>query len=161
MRILFALFRGFGGRQRTLELSLGAKFNGQVFKMERRLFCWKNLPKNNRFILARSTLSDLLIYSLSLFLIPSSIVKRLESLHYCFLLRRCYYLVAWDVLKRPFALGGLGIRYIMVVMKALLTKWLLKLMYCGTVCGEVWLLANMDWKIGVGRWLRVYKVWYY
>lgn len=65
-----------------------------------------------------------------------SVVKRLELFNFTFFegdteeLRR-YHLVAWDVVKRPIATGGLGIRSLPVLKKALLAKWLWKFMSCG------------------------------
>jgi hypothetical protein len=78
---------------RYLGLPLGSQFkdkaswNGVVEKTTRSLSSWKRmyLSKGGRIALIKSTLFNLPTYLLSLFPIPASVAKRIESIHCDFL----------------------------------------------------------------------------
>ena len=79
--------------------------------------------------LLRSTLSSLPTYFLSLFTIPISVAHRIEKLQRDFLWGgmgndSTHHLVGWDKVCTPKAKGGLGIRSLVLLNKALLGKWL-------------------------------------
>ena len=119
-----------------LGLPLGAKSTGVVKwdpiveRFERKLASWKKplLSKGARVTLIQSVLSNLPVYFLSLFAIPISVAKRLERIMRNFLWEKKdgsqnYHLVKWDTITRSKLDGGLGIRNIKEMNKALLGKW--------------------------------------
>jgi len=118
-------------------LPLGASFKAKsiwddvVGKIERRLASWKRmcLSKGGRVTLIKSTLSNLSMYFISLFPIPTSVANRIEKLHRDFLWGGVgeefkYHLVSWSKVCSPISEGGLGIRNFRILNKALLGKWL-------------------------------------
>ena len=120
-----------------LGLPLGAKFkestiwNPIIEKMERHLAGWKRLylSKGGKVTLIKSTLSNLPIYFLSLFPIPSEVAKQLEKLQRDFLWSGLgsefkYHLVSWSTICEPVCNGGLAIRNLRQCNQALLGKWL-------------------------------------
>ena len=120
-----------------LGLPLGAKhkamamWDGVEARMRRRLALWKRqyLSKGGRITLIKSTLASMPIYQLSLFRMPKLIVKRLEKLQRDFLwgggsLERKIHLINWAVVCSQKENGGLGIRKIDLLNKALLGKWI-------------------------------------
>ncbi|RVW32762.1 putative ribonuclease H protein [Vitis vinifera] len=92
-----------------LGLPLGARFkevatwDGVEERLRKRLSIWKRqyISKGGRMTLIRSTLSSMPIYCMSLFQMPRSVSLRLEH-------------------KRK---GGLGVRSLALLNKALLCKW--------------------------------------
>lgn len=80
-----------------LGLPLGANYKDQriwepvISHVEMRLAGWKRglLSKGGRLTLVKNTLSNLLIYYLSLFTIPCSAAKKLESIQSKFLWGEC------------------------------------------------------------------------
>jgi hypothetical protein len=120
-----------------LGLPLGASFKLQsiwnpiVEKMEHRLAGWKRLylSKGGRLTLIKSILSNLPTYFLSLFPIPVSVAKRIETIQRNFLWESSeeghnFHLVNWGHICTPLPNGGLAIRNIRRFNKALLGKWL-------------------------------------
>lgn len=94
-------------------------------KLEEKIFI-----RGGRLTLIRSTLSNLPIYLLSVFNIPTSVVNTLESIQCNFLWvddvnnNRKIHLVNWKDIKKPLKNGGLGLRSIITLNRALLGKWI-------------------------------------
>ncbi len=87
------------------------------------------LSKGGHLTLLKSTLSSLPTYYLSLFTILVSVAKRLEKLQRNFLWGGSgedskHSLVRWDTVCSPIDWGGLGIRLLLPLNRALLGKWL-------------------------------------
>ncbi|KAJ9693692.1 hypothetical protein PVL29_009580 [Vitis rotundifolia] len=105
-------------------------WDGVEERMRRRLALWKRqyISKGGRITLIKSTLASMPIYQLSLFQMPKIIAKRLEKLQRDFLwggghLERKVHLINWEVVCTQKEKGGLGLRKITVLNKALLGKW--------------------------------------
>ena len=120
-----------------LGLPLGAHhkaismWDGVEERMRRILALWKRqyISKGGRITLIKSTLASMPIYQLSLFRMPKIIAKRLEKLQKDFLwgggsLERKVHLINWEVVCTQKEKGGLGIRKIDLLNKALLGKWI-------------------------------------
>ncbi|RVW82606.1 putative ribonuclease H protein [Vitis vinifera] len=108
-----------------LGLPLGAPHNScrvwDVVKerFKRKLATWKiqYLSKGGRLTLINSTLSNLLIYFILLFVIPRKVRLRLEKIQREFLWgdleeRRKIHLVRWTVICKDKRHGGLGLRHL-------------------------------------------------
>ncbi|RVX00224.1 putative ribonuclease H protein [Vitis vinifera] len=122
-----------------LGLPLGAlhktssSWDGVEERMRRRLAQWKRqyISKGGRITLIKSTLASIPIYLLSLIRIPKAVAKRIEKIQRDFLWggggRGCLegkvHLINWKVVCSPKEEGGLGIRKIDLLNKALLGKW--------------------------------------
>ncbi|RVW40194.1 Transposon TX1 uncharacterized 149 kDa protein [Vitis vinifera] len=119
-----------------LGLPLGAPFksvamwDGVEERFRKRLTMWKRqyLSKGGRATLIRSTLSNLPIYYMSVLSLPSSVRRRLEQIQRDFLwgggsLERKPHLVRWKVVCLSKKKGGLGIKCLSNLNKALLSKW--------------------------------------
>lgn len=82
------------------------------------------LSKGGRLTLLRSTLSSLPTYYLSLSTIPTSMANKIEKLQKDFLWdgmeNKQFHLVGWDKVCSPIACGGLGIKKLTSLNKALL-----------------------------------------
>ncbi|RVW27006.1 putative ribonuclease H protein [Vitis vinifera] len=120
-----------------LGLPLGAHhkaismWDGVEERMRRRLALWKRqyISKGGRITLIKSTLASIPIYQLSLFRMPKLVAKRLEKLQRDFLwgggrMERKIHLINWEVVCTQKENGGLGIRKIDLLNKALLSKWI-------------------------------------
>uniref|UniRef100_A0A2N9IL45 Reverse transcriptase zinc-binding domain-containing protein n=1 Tax=Fagus sylvatica TaxID=28930 RepID=A0A2N9IL45_FAGSY len=99
--------------------------------MERCLAGWQRLylSKGGRLTLLKSTLSSLPTHYLSLFTIPVSVAKSLEKFQRNFLWDGSgedskHSLVRWDTVCSTIDRGGLGIRLLVPLNRALLGKWL-------------------------------------
>ena len=100
-------------------------WNPILEKIERKLASWKKmyLSKGGRLTLLKSTLSSLPTYFLSLFTIPSHVANKIKRLQRDFLWRDSKtHLVGWDKVCAPLENGGLGIRKLTTLNKALLGK---------------------------------------
>ena len=104
-----------------LGLPLGAShkscrvWDGVEERFKRKLAMWKKqyLSKGGRLTLIKSTLSNLPIYFMSLFVIPRKVRLRLEKIQREFLWgdmeeRRKIHLVRWEVICKDIRHGGLG-----------------------------------------------------
>ncbi|RVX03319.1 putative ribonuclease H protein [Vitis vinifera] len=116
-----------------LGLPLGAShkscrvWDGVEERFKRKLAMWKKqyLSKGGRLTLIKSTLSNLPIYFMSLFVIPRKVRLRLEKIQREFLWgdmeeRRKIHLVRWEVICKDKRHGGLGLRYLKDFNHALL-----------------------------------------
>ena len=100
-------------------------------RFKRNLATWKKqyLSKGGRLTLIKSTLSNIPIYFMSLFVIPRKMRLRLEKIQMEFLWgdleeRRKIHLVRWTVICKDKRYGGLGLRHLKDFNYALLRKWL-------------------------------------
>ena len=107
-----------------------ANWNSVVEKTIRALSSWKRmyLSKGGRIALIKSTLSNLPTYLLSLFPIPVSVAKRIESIQCDFLWGGMgeefkHHLVNWSKVCSPIHEGGLGIQNLRLFNRALIGKW--------------------------------------
>ena len=120
-----------------LGMPLGSSFkassvwNPILENIERKLAGWQKLylSKGGRLTLLKSTLSSLPTYYLSLFTIPKHVAKRIEKLQRNFLWGGMgdgfkHHLVGWNTVCRPLAHGGLGVRKVALMNRALLGKWM-------------------------------------
>lgn len=120
-----------------LGLPLGAKYkntkiwNGIIGKFEKRLAAWQMhyLSMGGRLTLINSVLDSIPTYYLSLFPIPSKVLKKLDKIRRDFLWEgnstsRKYHLVKWSKVTQSKSNGGLGIRDLALHNKSLLMKWL-------------------------------------
>ena len=107
-----------------------AIWDGVEEKFRKRLAMWKRqfISKGERITLIRSTLSSMLIYLMSLLRIPRVVSLRLEKIQRDFLwgggaLERKPHLVKWETVCMDKRKGGLGVRRLSILNKALLCKW--------------------------------------
>ncbi|RVW53576.1 LINE-1 reverse transcriptase-like [Vitis vinifera] len=165
-----------------LGLPLGARhkalpmWDGVEERLRRRLARWKRqyLSKGGRITLIRSTLASIPIYQMSIFRMPKSVVKRLEKLQRDFLwgggnMGRKIHLVNWKVVCTQKDKGGLGIRRMGLLNKALLGKWIWRFavekdVLWKKVIGVKYGLEGGGWKskeargpFGAGVWKEILK----
>ncbi|KAJ9697654.1 hypothetical protein PVL29_006993 [Vitis rotundifolia] len=120
-----------------LGLPLGASnkaisvWDGVEEKVRRRLALWKRqyISKGGRITLIKSTMASMPLYQMSLFRLPNSVARRLEKLQRGFLwgggnLERKAHLVKWEVVCGDKKKGGLGLRKLTCLNRALLGKWI-------------------------------------
>ncbi|RVW74227.1 putative ribonuclease H protein [Vitis vinifera] len=120
-----------------LGLPLGAPnkatsvWDGVEEKVRRRLALWKRqyISKGGRITLIKSTLTSMPLYQMSLFRMPKSVARRLEKLQRDFLWggangEKTAHLVKWEVMCADKEKGGLGLRKLACLNKALLHKWI-------------------------------------
>ncbi|RVX07581.1 putative ribonuclease H protein [Vitis vinifera] len=165
-----------------LGLPLGAyhktssSWDGVEERMRKRLAQWKRqyISKGGRITLIKSTLASIPTYFLSLIRIPKSVTRRIEKIQRDFLwgggrLERKAHLIKWKVVCSPKEEGGLGIRKIEVLNKALLGKWVWRYAYEKENLwkrgdrGEIW-SRGCGWRTkdgcgpyGVGLWKEIMK----
>ena len=91
---------------------------------------WKRqyISKGGRLTLIRSTLSSMSIYFMSLFYLRGKVRSRLEKIQRDFLwgggaLVQKPHLVRWNLVCLERKKGGLGVRNLALMNKALLSKW--------------------------------------
>ncbi|KAL6329204.1 hypothetical protein AAG906_014814 [Vitis piasezkii] len=133
-----------------------SSWDGVEERMRRRLAQWKRqyISKGGRITLIKSTLASIPIYLLSLIRIPKAVAKRIERIQRDFF---------------PKEEGGLGIRKIDLLNKALLGKWVWRYAYekdnlWKTVIGVKYGQEGCGWKtkevfgpFGVGLWKEIMK----
>nr|CAN77770.1 hypothetical protein VITISV_044337 [Vitis vinifera] len=120
-----------------LGLPLGAPnkahsvWDGVEERMRGRLALWKRqyISKSGRITLIKSILTSMPIYQMSLFRMPKTVARRLEKVQRDFLwgegnLERKAHLVNWEVVCADKNKGGLGLRKLALLNKALLGKWI-------------------------------------
>ena len=102
-------------------------------RVRRRLALWKRqyISKGGRITLIKSTLASMPIYQMSIFRIPKIVAKRIEKVQRDFLwgggnLEGKIHVVKWDVVCTDKNKGGLGLRKIVMLNRALLGKWIWK-----------------------------------
>ncbi|RVW15364.1 LINE-1 reverse transcriptase-like [Vitis vinifera] len=107
-----------------------AVWDGVEERFRKRLTLWKRqfISKGGRITLIRSTLSSMPIYLMSLLRMPRVVSLRLEKIQRDFLwgggaLERKPHLVNWDTVCMDKRKGGLGVRRLSILNRALLCKW--------------------------------------
>ena len=98
--------------------------------MRKKLARWKSqyISKGGRITLIRSTLASMPIYFMSMLSMPRKVRLRLERIQRDFLwgggaLERKLHLVRWDLVCLEKCNGGLGVKSLYILNKALLCKW--------------------------------------
>ena len=138
-------------------------------RFRQRLALWKRqyISKGGRLTLIRSTLSNMPIYFMSLLWIPRKVKMRLEKIQREFLwgggaLKRKIHLVKWKTICSNKDKGGLGVKCLGTLNKALLAKWdnplwknIISLKY-GVDKGG-WFTKNGRFSFGVGLWKEINK----
>ena len=104
-------------------------------RLQVRLASWKGklLSLGGRLVLINSVLSNMVLYMISFFQLPKGVLKRLDYFRSRFFWqgdseKKKYRLAKWSVVCRPKDQGGLGIHDLDVKNRALLGKWLFKLL---------------------------------
>lgn len=99
-------------------------------KNGKKLDIWKggSMSIAGRTTLINSTLSNSLIYHLSMYLVPKTVVKDLDKQRRTFFWqgggqKRKYHLVRWEIICKSKKKGGLGIKDIRKMNISLLCKW--------------------------------------
>ena len=97
----------------------------------KRLALWKRqyISKGGRITLIHSTLSSLPIYFMSFFWLPRRVRLRLEQFQRDFLygggnLEKKPHLVKWSTVCSNRKIGGLGVKSLSILNKAMLCKWI-------------------------------------
>ncbi|RVX18327.1 putative ribonuclease H protein [Vitis vinifera] len=106
-------------------------WDGVEERVRRRLALWKRqyISKGGRVTLIKSSLASMSIYQMSIFRMPKMVARRLEKVQRDFLwgggnMEGKTHLVNWEVVCTDKAKGGLGIRKLALLNKALLGKWI-------------------------------------
>ena len=104
-------------------------------RLQARLNSWKGklLSLGGRLVLINSVLSNMVLYMISFFQLPKGVLKRLDYFRSRFFWQgdseeRKYRPAKWSVVCSPKDHGGLGIHDLEVKNRALLGKWLFKLL---------------------------------
>ncbi|RVX20331.1 putative ribonuclease H protein [Vitis vinifera] len=111
-------------------------WDGVEEKVRRRLARWKRqyISKGGRITLIRSVLASMPIYHMSLFRMPKSVARRLDKVQRDFLWgggseERKAHLIKWEAICEDKSKGGLGLRKLVFLNKALLGKWIWRFAY--------------------------------
>ncbi|KAL4334108.1 hypothetical protein GQ457_07G014090 [Hibiscus cannabinus] len=124
-----------------------------IDKLSLRLAGWKGkcLSLAGRITLAKSVLSNLPVYFLSLFQLPSKVADILNSAIAKFIWgpekTRPIHWVKWESICRPKSSGGLGIVDLKVKNRSLLNKWVVRF---GSEQNQLWHRVIVD-KYGLDR----------
>ena len=104
-------------------------------RLQKRLSSWKGklLSLGGRLVLINAVLTNMVLYMISFFQIRKGVLHRLDYFRSRFFWqgdneKKRYRLAKWDAVCRPKDLGGLGIHDLEVKNRALLGKWLFKLL---------------------------------
>ncbi|WKA11259.1 hypothetical protein VitviT2T_028778 [Vitis vinifera] len=151
-------------------------WDGVEERVRRRLALWKRqyISKGGRVTLIKSTLASMPIYQMSIFRMPKMVARRLEKVQRDFLwgggnMEGKTHLVNWEVVCTDKAKGGLGIRKLTLLNKALLDKWIwryacdkdniwkqvIKVKYGQEDFG--WRPKKAMGAVGVGVWKEIWK----
>ncbi|RVW23465.1 putative ribonuclease H protein [Vitis vinifera] len=125
-----------------LGLPLGAPnrapyiWDGVEERVRRRLALWKRqyISKGGRVTLIKSTLASMPIYQMSIFRMPKVVIRWIEKVQRDFLwgggnMEGKIHLVKWEVVCTDKDKGGLGLRKLALLNKALLGKWIWRYAY--------------------------------
>ncbi|KAJ9689584.1 hypothetical protein PVL29_014988 [Vitis rotundifolia] len=165
-----------------LGLPLGAPnrapyvWDGLEERVRRRLARWKQqyISKGGRLTLIKSTLASMPIYQMSIFRMPKIVARRLEKVQRDFLwgggsLEGKSHLVKWEVVCSKKNKGGLGLRKLALLNKALLGKWIWRYAYdkdniWKQVITSKYGQESLGWRskkangaVGVGIWKEILK----
>ncbi|RVX21022.1 hypothetical protein VitviT2T_011245 [Vitis vinifera] len=151
-------------------------WDGVEERVRRRLALWKRqyISKGGRVTLIKSTLASMPIYQMSIFRMPKMVARRLEKVQRDFLwgggqMEGKTHLVNWEVVCTDKTKGGLGIRKLALLNKALLGKWIwryasdkdnlwkqvIKVKYGQEDFG--WRPKKTKGAVGVGVWKEIWK----
>lgn len=99
-------------------------------KLLKRLDGWKgkSLSSGGRLTLLMSCLSSIPIYCMSMYLLPKTVIKRMDKTRKRFMwqggsMKKKYHLVKWTKLCLPKQKGGLGVHDLRKMNLSLLSKW--------------------------------------
>ena len=165
-----------------LGMPLGAPFksvaiwDGVEERFRKRLAVWKcqYISKGGRVTLIRSTLSNLPIYLMSILQLPRGVRIRLEQIQRDFLwgggaLVWRPYLVRWATICLDKRKGGLGVKSLSTLNKALLCKWSWRFanergaLWNQVIMGKFgeerggWCSRDVREEYGVGLWKAIRK----
>lgn len=120
-----------------LGLPLGAKTSSSVIwnpiieRLNKKLSSWTDqyLSKGGRLILVKNVLASMPIYLLSLYQAPKMVTNQIERIMRDFLWgssrdKRKIHWVNWKDICKPMVNGGLGIRSVANINRALVNKWI-------------------------------------
>ncbi|WMV55139.1 hypothetical protein MTR67_048524 [Solanum verrucosum] len=156
---------------------LGLRPNLTIEKTEKKLAIWKSqyLSLGGRVTLINSVLDSLPTYVMSLFPIPSRIVKVLDALRGNFLwqgnkIEKGFNLVKWSVVQQSKKNGGLGMRNLKVHNRSLLSKWLWRynqeeqalwkeIINHKSGHEDFWCTSEVNETYGVGVWRTIKNLW--
>jgi hypothetical protein len=104
-------------------------------RLQKRLSSWKGklLSLGGRLVLINSVLTNMVLYMISFFQLPKGVLQRLDYFRSRFFWqgdneKKKYRLTKWSVVCRPKDQGGLGVHDLEVKNRALLGKWLARLL---------------------------------
>lgn len=109
-------------------------FDYIVEKFEKRLNSWKSnfLTHAGRLVLIKSVMDSLPVYAMGTIIFPSKVIRKLTAIAHNFFWggkhdKKSMSYVAWDSVTTPKGMGGLGLRHLKEVNKALVMKTMWKL----------------------------------
>ncbi|RVW40408.1 putative ribonuclease H protein [Vitis vinifera] len=159
-----------------LAAEASSMWDGVEERVRRRLALWKRqyISKGGRITLIKSALASMPIYQMSIFRMPKSVARRVEKIQRDFLwgggnLGGKTHLVKWDVVCTEKRNGGLGLRRIATLNRALLGKWIWRFacerdnlwkQVISTKYGQEdygWRAKKVSGAAGVGVWKEIMK----